>query len=1257
MTVNNRKKEIFENVLTSTYNYRQYVKFLRELLNDFKLVAPNKFNKAYSSSNVIDGHYHIGNYLGTDGKKVALFSVQLKRKGYVENARSSQRAFIKDLLEKYGCDGALAAFYTMEKDVNGQEICSEKWRLSFIRMEYGFANGKISTKLTPAKRYSYLVGKGEPCHTAKERLYGIFIQDDFNPSLDELEEAFSVETVTEKFFAEYKEKYLALKECLEGTNDFMEEAERCGFSSEQFTKKLMGQIVFLYFIQKKGWLGVDAFPLQMTKKEYDNARFSPRNSKARSLVEKIYSPPDENEISHINQVALFSLSDEDATFVSKCVKGKSWGEGPKNFMRALFNSCVKQGKNYFDDYLEPLFYEALNKNRGEHGYYARFHRKVPFLNGGLFEELDHYEWQNCDFHIPNEIFSNVHKKGKDEADGILDIFDRYNFTMAEDEPMEREVAIDPEMLGKVFENLLDVKDRKSKGAFYTPREIVHYMCQESLINYLVTNTGLAENDVRKFIIYGEYFRDSDTRKTIWNATKKKFELDKKRNLEIPESIFSFKGKTNRLKELDDLLANVKVADLAVGSGAFLLGLLNEIVRARQTLSSYMAIEMNSFDKMSFYSYGRKSYDLKMQTIKNCLFACDLEPSATDITKLRLWLSIVIDDEISSKDDSNGMFDVHTVPRQLPNLDCNVICGNSLIDEFEGIKLITESRLLNNQSPKGMDSFLQAGFDNMLKELIRLQDELYFTKDHESKWEILRKIHDIYDRIILHQLEGSSAAINKYKQLKHKNQKPFVLWQLYFPKVFRENNGFDIVIGNPPYVGEKGNKELFRPIAETTFGHRFYCGKMDLFYFFFHKAIDLGKSNAEISFITTNYYPTAFGGKLLRKDFKERTQIRRMINLNEMKVFKNAMGQHDLITMLTKNKDKEIESRNCLCNVKGYVDSNLLRTVLYSLDEPNEYMERYIVKQSDLYEGEEEYLRIAGCGDTTNNSINSVLKRIADTPLLLKDIAEIKQGIVSGADKYTDAHEQKFGLGFPKGKGIFVLSKTELDNLRLTKLEKDKYVKPVYKNKQVSKYNIKYDDSLWVLYMTNKTIVSEVPNILAYLNQFKPLLEHRLITYNESYPWYALHRERDERLLDSPEKIVNSRRAIGNIFALETRHYFEQSDMMVTVIKKEFEQKFPVRYVLGLLNSKLYYVWLRNRGKVKGRVLELYGRPLEEIPLKIPTNDIKEVVIKAVSNILNCDNRDGYDVKFNMDLIDNSLYELYGLTEKEISMVEYFADEA
>lgn len=850
-----RKAEIFENVLTNPYDNGVFVNFVQEFLNNVELVAPSSYKKVYNNfSYYVDGYYHIGNYTGNDGNKIAIFSVALRRGDSVERARTMQRNFVKPLLENSMCAGALVAFYTLEEP--------EKWRLSFIRLDYEFSKGKVTEKLTPAKRYSYLVGKGEPCNTAKQRLFPIFNDDENNPDIDELEEAFSVEKVTNEFFQQYCEKYHQLREYLESNDDFMEEARIRNFTSEQFAKKLLGQIVFLYFIQKKGWLGVDAIPVSMTEKEYKNAFFA-RGQKSREIVGSVYSQQPDGTYKIVVE-KLQKLSDEDEEFLAGIVKGRPWGTGPKDFMRRMFEGCKRVGKNYFDDYLEPLFYTGLNKNRGENGFYSPLHRRIPFLNGGLFEQLDNYEWENNNFNIPNSIFSNADEKGKRDADGILDIFDRYNFTMNEDEPMEREVAIDPEMLGKVFENLLDVKDRKSKGAFYTPREIVHYMCQETLINYLVTKTGISETAIRNFILYGEYLRDEDTMKTlkVTDANgKAHYEFDKNKDLLISEEILSYKKGVNRLKELDNLLSNVKVADLAVGSGAFPLGMLNEIVKARQVLTEYMAIEMNGFQKKSFYAYERKTYDLKVNTIKNCIFACDIEPSAVDIAKLRLWLSIVIDDEIT-EDAGNGDFDAHSKPRQLPNLDCNIICGNSLIDEFKGNKLITESALLNNVSDNSQQSVFQQGVDAMLSKLIDLQDKLFFTKDHNDKEEIKAEIQKIYDDIILEQIQGDEL-VEAYNDAKNQSSKPFILWQLYFPKVFRDNGGFDAVIGNPPYglINKKQNQNTSimadeyelkcyknNPVYQPAKG-----GMINVFRLFICKSFDLLKRDGHISLI----FPMAF----------------------------------------------------------------------------------------------------------------------------------------------------------------------------------------------------------------------------------------------------------------------------------------------------------------------------------------------------------------------------------------------------------------
>lgn len=798
-----------ENILKSEYSDKNYLAFVLEIFDSLKIVAPDKFNKGSSNfSSHIEGYSHLGDYITPEKKKVAVFSVCLKTASYVENSRSTQRSYAKKLIEAGNCDAALIAYYS-ESDV--------KWRISFVRLEFEmkFDNGKFKAteNLTPAKRYSFLVGKDEPCHTAISRFHKFIVDKNFNPSLDEIEEAFSVEKVTNEFFNLYCEKYHQLREKLEENENFRIEANQRNFTSAQFAKKLLGQIVFLYFLQKKGWLGVNAWPDTLTEKEYKNAFFA-RGQKSRELIPIVYRP-DGNGAYKVSSAGLKSISDEDEEVLAQCVKGKPWGSGPRDFMRKLFNLAVKRNVNFFDSLLEPLFYDALNKNRGEQGYCPTLHCRIPFLSGGLFEPIEEYDWKHNDFSIPNEIFSNADIKGRD-ADGILDIFDRYNFTMSEDEPMEREVAIDPEMLGKVFENLLEINDRKSKGAFYTPREIVHYMCQETLISYLTRILELEEDDIRDFILYGDFMKDEDTVKEKREGSGEMY---------ISEKLFKIdsNGKivVNRLKDMDKALQDVRVADPAVGSGAFPLGMLNEIVRARQNISAYMAINMNANSKRLMYTLDRSPHKLKYETIKNCIFAADIEPSAVDITQLRLWLALVIDDEINPSAESP--LDGHRNPLPLPNLESNILCGNSLIDEFEGIKLVKESIII--KSGEHQISMNQEKYDTILNNLIMAQDRLFHCDDTNKKKQILKEISSYKDLIISEEFhDGDPAIIERYYESTHMASKPYVLWQLDFARVFREKGGFDIVIGNPPYIGESGNKEIFRAVATTEFGERTYQGK-------------------------------------------------------------------------------------------------------------------------------------------------------------------------------------------------------------------------------------------------------------------------------------------------------------------------------------------------------------------------------------------------------------------------------------------------
>lgn len=876
--------DLFKTILTNEFNIGSFTTFAKEFFNDLEVVRPDKFMDDgwnWSEFNFyIKGYYHIGNFIGDDKAKVAVFAVELKDYKNIDRARSMQRNFVKKLMSAGNADGAIVAFYAEDE---------AKWRLSFVRMDYEFAKGKVTEKLTPAKRYSYLVGKGEPCHTAQERLLPIFENVANNPTLDTIEEAFSVEKVTKEFFDRYSDKYYQLKEELEKNKDFLGEAKRHNFTPEQFAKKLMGQIAFLYFVQKKGWLGVNAIPRILTGKEYKNAFYS-QGKASQVVITKVYKKISEDEY---KLIGINNLSEDEELVLSRSVKGMPWGTGPKDFMRKLFETCKDKGGNFFDDYLEPLFYEALNENRGEAGYFTKLHCRIPFLNGGLFEPLENYDWNHNDFHLDNSIFSNRDEKGERDADGILDIFDRYNFTMNEDEPLEREVAIDPEMLGKIFENLLDGSERKSKGAFYTPREIVHYMCQESLANYLVNETGIAYEDIKDFIIYGEFMKDEDTS----YGSKVSGEMY------IPESIFSRKKGINRLDEIDKALANVKVADPSVGSGAFPLGMVSEIVKLRKTITAYLALDMNEYQIKMMHEIDRHPYKLKLETIKNSIFAVDIDASAIDITKLRLWLSLVVEQQTNERVE-NELFIEGRNPRPLPNLDCNIRCGNSLIDEFEGVKLINESTLFGDNNVQMMIG--QNPYEGLLNQLFEAQDKLFYENNHQTKDETKKKIRNIIDTIIMFNMsKAAPEIIKRYNELKYIPSPPWFVWQLEFAKVFKDKKGFDIVIGNPPYVDSETMVKRM-PEERILYSKMYTCakGNWDLYIPFWEKAFNLLSNTGCAAFITPNKWLAIKYGEKLRELLFDY-----IYNISDFSTF-NAFESADVSTItafIKKAKSQEIVS--------------------------------------------------------------------------------------------------------------------------------------------------------------------------------------------------------------------------------------------------------------------------------------------------------------------------------------------------------------
>lgn len=1232
----------------SPYSTDNYVELINEIFSTVRMIAPDILHEERSNfSYHIAGSTHVGTYNTPDGKLLLIFAVKLQKQSGIERARSMQRNFAKKLIESGNADAALVAFYAED---------DPKWRLSFVRLDYEMKieNGKLKAteKLTPAKRYSFLVGDKEPCHTALSHFHSFIVDNNSNPTLDELEEAFSVERVMQEFFDLYCEKYQQLRDWLVSNEDFIAESERCHFTVEQFVKKLLGQIVFLYFLQKKGWLGVGVWPHMLTEKEYKNLFFT-TGAQGRIIKEylpALYVQSGENYIKTSRfRSALDRIPDDaEELIANKMPHSRNWGSGSQTFLRTLFDYAVKNGGHFYEKYLEPLFYDTLNKNRGVMGYTPILHCRIPFLSGGLFEPIDGFDWKSTHFDIPDEIFSNKKSPDDRQADGILDIFDRYNFTMSEDEPLEREVAIDPEMLGKVFENLLEVKDRKSKGAFYTPREIVHYMCRESLINYLVGQTEISESAVRDFILYGDFMKDEDTVKSKRQGQGDMF---------ISEEIFKVDDEgnvvVNRLDDMDQALMSVRVVDLAVGSGAFPLGLLNEIVRARETLTEYMAVaartkavsERQAAFMVRELRSQRTPYDMKRYTIKNSIFAADIEPSAVDIAQLRLWLSLVIDDEINPNAQSE--LDGHVNPMPLPNLECNILCGNSLVDEFAGTQLVLQSDLIGTAKEGESYSWYQQAWEAMLPKLIDAQDQLFYCEDTLKKQEIINRINAIRHKMIGLQLETlPEDKREEFYAADKRASKPFVLWQLEFARVFYEKGGFDIVIGNPPYLKEIDYKDIFEPIYKTRFGKKYGEGKMNFWYFFFHKGMDLLNSTGMLDFIAPNYFVAGSGANKLNTRLVKECTIHQYIDFNKTKVFETADVQCMILMAVNQEPLNQVPFTAYMFRQK--VGRDELSEVMTHLSK-SKYVTNYIVDDQQKILSEDKKINFE------NIKYEDLLRKIESKKATDK-LFKSTQGIVENPSYLTKkniAAAAAAGVdvsNYSVGDEVFVIAKSNIEKLQLSHEER-KFLREYHEPNEIQRYYCQDTFKNYLLYLTKDNVsdITVFPNILAHLEKYRPFMEMRRETQKGSNKWFHLHWPRKEKLFMG-EKIVYPQMGIIPTFAYCDWPYFTNMSANIIYAIKDINLKV----LTVVLNSKLAHFWLLHRAKNRGIGLDIAVSVIDKFPVDISI--LNDAVLTGLSDDVIEIAQQKEDYAEIEHKINKRIYALYDMSDVDVKLIEEYIEE-
>ena len=759
-----------------------------------------------AQSSGIESILRIGT-INVDFNPIDIYDITVSDKVQMQRNRVSIQMLVRRIMDTYSSSFMIFHY---------KDNSSWDWRFTFCSKK---GNNEDSTD---SKRYTFLLGPNQSCRTAVENFEKLIqIEDKESITVDCIISAFDVEALSKEFFGKYKEHYskFVAYMCDESNgmrDDFIDNSfDKAGLDASKikdkeekpirdYVKRLLGRIVFLHFLQKKGWMGVPA--------------------------------------------------------------GKNWGDGDKDFMMSLYEyASESQRANFLDEILEPLFSEALNTDRTSDG--DLFDTKVnlrngskvrvPYLNGGLFER-DKYDEPKTVF--PAEYFKE-----------LLEFFYQYNFTIDENDPNDAQVGVDPEMLGRIFENLLE--DNKDKGAFYTPKEIVQYMCRQALVAYLQTNEddsvkSQIENFVTTYDVNEIGGADSDLALT-----------------------------------LDQRLKEVKICDPAIGSGAFPMGLLKELFLCRGAIEN--------FDNAS---------DIKKHIIQNNIYGVDIEKGAVDIARLRFWLSLIVDED---------------TPSALPNLDYKIMQGNSLLESYKGVDLSQLTAEKKEISEGHQLTFFEDESDLQRLNLRKLLDDYYNCPDHNGKTELKKKISDCIQK----QLDNSALShqgkfgrnLIDLSKIDVAGNDQFFLWHTWFSDVFNrpsdcDKSGFDIVIGNPPYLESRSPEfsSSIKDAIQSDIRTRYqgaataFARGADLLIFFYELSFRLLSKDGYNVFITENSWLSTDYGKKFQEWLLANIDVCGIID-SDYKYFSDA-EVNTVITILKNRANRSslpVSFIHCHGNMKNF----------------------------------------------------------------------------------------------------------------------------------------------------------------------------------------------------------------------------------------------------------------------------------------------------------------------------------------------------
>ena len=1031
-----------------------------------------------------DQSFFIGQMDDTDHRLLGFFYTRMADGSDVRRKRVGLHKLISPYL-KYDVDGAIAVFDD-----------GRHWRLSYIC--------DLKEGSTSAKRFSYILGdENGQYKTPLERLEKVAKLNGCL-KLADLKESFSVDALSDEFFDEYHLHYdrIVVELARQG---------KTGSIHHDYVKKMMGRIVFLHFLQKKGWLN-----------------------------------------------------------------------GNSTFLRDLFLSSPHQA-DFLEQVLEPLFFGIFNTEPEQREkLFANEHwdksllkqwEHLPYLNGGLFERD---EVDKMNIKLPASLFDN-----------LFSFLASYNFTVDENDPDDAEIGVDPEMLGKIFESLLE--DNKAKGAFYTPKEIVRYMCKESLIAYLTQQ--LADcRDARPCVSTDPAIR------AFVETHEFPSELEPYRNV------------------LYSALREVKICDPAIGSGAFPMGLLNELWRCREAISTSPVVEMchGASQPMDASSLIQFRAALKREIIENNIYGVDIERGAIDIARLRFWLSIVVDSD---------------EPEALPNFDYKFMQGNSLVESYAGFDL---SRIAgktvgrpstSSQYVIGLDS------DLIRKNLQKLLHKYFSVNEHQQKANMRHSINAEVKTLICESFGGTPTFLARLEQLDPSANQVFFLWHTWLKDIF-DNGGFDIIIANPPYVKEYTNRAAFDGFRETS---PYYMGKMDLWYGFACHGLDMLKKDGILCFIAQNNWTTSAGAKKMREKVIKDSQIIQMLDFNTYMVFENADIQTMIILFKRNSKidDYQFDYRI----ITNGTDKNDMLALL-SKKHGNTKYNMPIINRKKYCDGL-----------LTFSDNESLFDKIADGKTYLKD-DEIAQGIVPNPDVVNSRNKKTLSdQSIQVGEGVFVVDK---DKFTDGSESEKKYIKPLYEPYQMQRYCITQKNDKCLLYITKANWKNDAPRLLSHLSRYKEIMQQRRENQNGRIDFMHLHWPRDERFFTEGVKILSVRKCVGSpIFV-----YYEPQAYVMMAVNVIKTPRWNMKFLTGVLNSTLVAYWLRSKGKMQGSNYQVDKEPLQGIPLPIVDVSQQKPIITLVDQILSIKTSNSRaDTSTIEHKIDELVYDLYGLTEEEITVIE------